>query len=265
MSASQPVQSVDRAITLLEVLSGAQPRMSLADVSKAAHLPKSTTHRLLQTLVQRGLVRQDGDTAEYALGLKLFEMAFIILNRMDLRKQALPVLERLNEETNLTVHLAILDEGDVVYIEKMDPERPVRMYSAVGKRAPAHSTGLGKTLLAYLPEEELRCVVEEKGLPRYTPNTITTWGGLVDELAMVRRRGYALDAGEHEEVLRCVAAPVRDAHGEVIAAVSLTGTVSDMNIEEAERLASLVVRRCDEISRRMGYGGLPSAPSEHTA
>lgn len=262
MSANDKVQSVDRAVTLLDVLTNAREGMSLGDLSKAADLPKSTTHRLLRTLIQHKLVHQDQKTGEYVPGLKLFEMAYRVLNRMEIRTEALPVLERLNRETNLTVHLAILDDGDVVYIEKREADRAIRMYSAVGKRAPAHCTGLGKALLAHLPEEELRRIVEKKGLRRYTANTITTWEELVDRLATVRARGYALDDGEHEEMIHCVAAPVRDHNGKVVAAISLTGAVNHMSLEYAESLSTLVLRGAEEISRRIGYVGPSFAPSE---
>jgi DNA-binding IclR family transcriptional regulator len=239
--------------------------MTLGNLSQAAELPKSTTHRLLQTLIQHKLVSQDEKTGEYLPGLKLFELAYRVLNRMELRAQALPVLERLNRETNLTVHLAILDDGEVVYIEKREADRPIRMYSAVGKRAPAHCTGLGKVLLAHLPEEELRQIVEKKGLRRYTGNTIVTWDALVDHLATVRARGYALDNGEHEEMIHCVAAPVRDHRGQVVAAISLTGAINHMSLEYAERLSGLVLRRAEEVSRRIGYVGPSFAPSEEEA
>jgi DNA-binding IclR family transcriptional regulator len=238
--------------------------MSLGELSLAASLPKSTTHRLLRTLIQHKLVRQDNKTGQYVPGLKLFEMAYRVLNRMELRTQALPVLERLNRQTNLTVHLAILDDGEVVYIEKREADRPIRMYSAVGKRAPAHCTGLGKALLAHLPEEELRRIVQEKGLRRYTANTITTWDELVDHLARVRARGYALDNGEHEEMIHCVAAPVRDHTGQVVAAISLTGAVNHMSLEYAESLSTLVLRAAEEISRRIGYVGPSFAPADDT-
>ena len=265
MSTTSVVHSVNRAITLLDILTEARGGMTLGDLSQAAKLPKSTTHRLLQTLIQHKLISQDPKTGEYAPGLKLFEMAYRVLNRMDIRTQALPIVERLNRETNLTVHLAILDDGEVVYIDKQEANRPIRMYSAVGKRSPAYCTGLGKALLAHLPEEELRRIVEKKGLHRYTANTITTWDELVEHLALVRARGYALDNGEHEEVIRCVAAPVRDHNGQVVAAISLTGTTNHMNLEDAEQLSALVVQCAEEISRRTGYVGPVFAPPEEGA
>jgi DNA-binding IclR family transcriptional regulator len=264
MSTVDVIQSVDRAVTLLDILTQADGGMSLGDLSQAADLPKSTTHRLLRTLIRHKLVRQDQETGKYVPGLKLFEMAYRVLDRMELRAQALPVVERLNKETNLTVHLAILDDGDVVYIEKREANRAIRMYSAVGKRAPAHCTGLGKVLLAHLSEEELRRIVEQKGLRRYTDRTITTWDELVNHLAMVRARGYALDEGEHEEMIRCVAAPVRDHRGQVVAAISLTGAVNHMDSEYAERLSGLVLRSAEEISRRIGYAGPSFAPPRDT-
>ena len=255
MSPTDVVQSVDRALILLDLLTKAPGSMTLGDLSQTANLPKSTTHRLLQTLIQHNLVHQDEETGKFSPGLKVFEMAYRVLNRMELRTEALPVMERLNRETNFTVHLAILSDGEVVYIEKKEADRPIRMYSAVGKRVPAHCTALGKVLLAHLTQEKLRRVVENKGLPRYTDNTITTWSELLDHLGTVRTQGYALDDGEHEEMIRCVAAPVRDHRGKVVGAISLTGTINHMSLEDAQHFSALVVRSAEEISRRIGYVG----------
>ncbi|MFB0546338.1 MAG: IclR family transcriptional regulator [Anaerolineae bacterium] len=262
MSPTDVVQSVDRALTRLDLLTEAPAGMALGDLSQAANLPKSTTHRLLQTLMQHKLVEQDEETGKFSPGLKVFEMAYRVLNGMELRTEALPVMERLNRETNFTVHLAILDDAEVVYIEKREADRPIRTYSAVGKRVPAHCTALGKVLLAHLTQEELRRIVEKKGLPRYTDNTITTWDELLDHLDTVRTRSYALDNGEHEEMIRCVAAPVRDHRDKVVGAIGLTSTVNHMSLEDAQRLSASVVRSAEEISRRIGYVGPSFAPPE---
>jgi len=175
------------------------------------------------------------------------------MGRMDLRTQAAPILDRLNAETALTVHLAILDDGDVVYIDKREANETVRMYSAIGKRAPVHCTALGKALIAFLDEPRLRSIAKAKGLPRFTKNTITTWTGLVANLKLVRERGYSRDNAEQQDMIHCIGAPIWDHSGKVIASISLTGTVYSHDIALLERLAPVLIRGATEISRKLGY------------
>lgn len=152
--------------------------MSLAEISARVALPKPTTFRLLQTLSQRSLVQQDPVTRTYYPGIKIFEWANAVTRKMDLRTQALPELRELSQRTNETVHLAMLDDGDMIYIDKEESQQTIRMFSAIGKRGPAYCTGVGKALLAYLPPDQLDRVLASKSLKRFTPHTITTLSGL---------------------------------------------------------------------------------------
>lgn len=248
----QMVQSLDRAIGLLDALAEAEGPMALGDVGRAAELPNSTARRLLLTLMSHRLVSQDEETGLYSPGPRLFEMAYRVMDRMDLRTQAAPTLDQLNQETSLTVHLAILDDGEVVYIDKREANEPVRMYSAVGKRAPAHCTALGKALIAFLDPGQLRRIVKARGLPRFTQNTITTWKGLTDDLKVVRERGYSRDNAEQQDMIYCIGAPIRDHMGKVIASVSLTGTVYSHAIGQLERHAPGLILGANAISRKLG-------------
>lgn len=249
------VQSVDRALEVLVAVCGADDGISLSVLSEQVSLHKSTVYRLLQSLSNHHFVTQDPVTKQYKVGLKLFELANQVIDNLELRTQAMPELKALSRKTNETVHLAVLDEGDVVYIDKQETQRTIRMYSAIGKRGPAHCTGVGKALLADLPEEELEQIVEEKGLQAFTENTITTLPELKEHLAMVRKQGYAIDDTEHEPEIRCVACPIRDLTGSVIAAVSITIPAMRASREQIEGMAPMVEEATDRISQKMGYVG----------
>ncbi len=169
------VQSVDRAMVLLERLCQSSAGLSLHELADATGLPKSTAHRLLKTLMHHNLVRQDNQKGLYVPGLRLFELAYAQINSLSLLTQASPFVIALARQTNETVHLAILDEYEVVYISKEETVHPIRMHSSIGKRAPAHCTGLGKAMLAYLPDEKLEEVARHRGFASYTPRTISSF------------------------------------------------------------------------------------------
>ena len=247
------VQSVDRALEVLAAVCEADGGIALRDLSEQLGLHKSTVYRLLQTLSTHRFVVQDPVTKQYRAGLRLFELANLVIAKIEVRTQALPELKALSQQTNETVHLAVLDEGDVVYIDKQETQRTIRMYSAIGKRAPVHCTALGKVLLAYLPEAEIERIAREKGLKPFTERTITSLQELKRHLAMVREKGYAIDDMEHEPDIRCAACPIRDHTGKVIAAVSLTVPAMRASREQLEAMAPLVKQTADRISRKMGY------------
>jgi DNA-binding IclR family transcriptional regulator len=223
------------------------------EIVEQTGLVAPTAHRLLRTLVDHGLLAQEVTTKAYRPGLKLFELSSYVVQGLELRHEAQPELRQLSGDTDETVHLAVLDEGEVVYIDKVETAQTIRMYSAVGKRAPAHCTGVGKVLLAYLPAEEFRGIIREHGLRAYTGTTITSVEALEREFALINDRSYAIDDGEHEPEIRCVACPIRDHTGRVVAAASVTAPASRMSLERVEALAPLVRRCADRISERLGY------------
>lgn len=247
------VKSVNRALELVEILCKADGGISLNELSEKAGLHKTTVHRLLQSLLEYGYANQDSGTRKYKAGLKIFELSHQLIDKMELRDQARPELKELNRETNETVHLAVLDKGEVVYIDKIEPQRTIRMYSSIGKRAPAHCTGVGKALLAYLPEDELERVTKEKGLKKHTKNTITSISALKEELRKVRERGYAVDNAEHEKEVRCVACPIFSHRDKVVAAVSLSVPSFRVGKEKVKKLAPVVKKYAENISRQMGW------------
>lgn len=250
---SATVQSIDRAVQILNVLCEAETPLSLAAISTRVGLRKSTTYRLLRTLGQHSLVAQDPLSKSYAPGFRIFEWSSAVTRKLDLREQALPELRELSERTEETVHLAILDQGDVIYIDKQESRHAIRMYSAIGRRAPAYCTAVGKVLLAHLAPAQLDAVLAVRKLERRTPNTITSRRALKQELALTRARGYALDQAEHEPNIYCVACPIFNQHGQVIAAMSLTVPSLRLPREGIATFAPLVQTYALRISRKMGY------------
>jgi DNA-binding IclR family transcriptional regulator len=218
------VQSVERALTLIEVLSDAGEPMAITDIAKAVDLKISTVHRLLATLINKGYVEKESDS-KYRLSLKLLSIGQSSVYPLDLRSKSRPYLEELVERCNETANLSILDGGEVVYIDQVESTNIVlvKMFSTVGTRRQAHCTGSGKVLLAHLPGVELERVLQNMEFTRYTNETITDVDIFKNELERVRQQGYALDMGEREKDMRCVAAPIRKHSGEVIAVISVSG------------------------------------------
>ncbi|TDP97061.1 IclR family transcriptional regulator [Labedaea rhizosphaerae] len=212
-------QSVDRALTLVELL--AEGPRTLDQLAEAVDVHKSTVLRLLRTLEAHRFVQREG-TRQYRLGTALFDLAHRSLEDRDVRRAVEPALRELNEETGHTVHLASYEDGEVVYIDKFDSKHQVRMYSRIGKRAPLHCTAVAKVLVAALSPAERDGLVAHMEFPALTANTITSPEAYRAELAAVAERGWALDDREHEDFIHCVAAPIRDARGDVVAAVSVS-------------------------------------------
>jgi len=212
-------QTVDRALSILIDL-GEGPK-SLDQLATLLDVHKSTALRLLRTLEAQGFARHD-EQHRYRLGPRLFALAHQALDELDIRRLAAPRLAALNQAHGHTVHLAAFVDGAVVYIDKYDSRHLVRMNSRIGATAPAHCTAVGKVLLAALPAARRQAALDRLDLTRLTPNTITDPARLAAELDRVAAQGYAQDRAEHEEYVNCVAAPVRDASGAVLAAASIS-------------------------------------------
>ncbi|MFD0206435.1 MULTISPECIES: IclR family transcriptional regulator [Saccharothrix] len=212
-------QSLDRALTLVgELATGPK---TLEELSGVIDVHKSTTMRLLRTLESHRFVQREG-VHHYRLGTALFDLANRALEERDVRRSAENALRDLNARTGYTVHLASYEDGEVIYIDKYDSTHPMRMYSRIGRRAPLHCTAVAKVLLSDLPEPRRREVARSIDYVPLTANTITTPDAYLAELDRVRSAGYAVDNAEHEDFIHCVAAPIRGARGEVVAAVSLS-------------------------------------------
>lgn len=249
------VQALDRALDMLELLATSEGPLRLVELSERVGLHKSTVHRLLATLARRRYVERDPVSGCYRLGLKVFELGSWFFNHIELRHEARPFMQQLVDQTLETAHLGILDDGQVVYIEKVESPQTIRMYSGLGKRAPAHCTSMGKVLLAALPEAELDLIIARRGLPRYTSNTIVDPVELKEHLRRVRAQGFAIDDTEHEEAVRCAGAPVRNYRGEVVAALSVAAPAVRLTRERMTEVVELVRTTALKISRRLGYSG----------
>jgi len=204
-------------------------------------------------LEKSGFVEKDEETGEYSLGLFAFEIGHGYLNRIDLPKVAKPIMVDLALKVQETVHLAVLSGAEIVYIDKVDSPRPLGIMSKIGQRAPLYCTALGKVLLAFQHEQEIKRIIRQLRLIPMTSNTIITPKRLLEELRTVRRQGYALDNREIEDDVECIGAPILDHRGNVIAALSVSGPQRKINVPQEKQFVSYVVEAAGLISSKMGY------------
>ena len=249
------LSSVANAIRLTKAFSENEYEMGISALAPRLGLAKSTVHRLATTLVEYDILEQNRETGKYRLGLALFELGTLVRRKMDTASESRAQMYSLAEMTGETVQLAVLDHQSVLYIRILESRQAVRMSTIVGSRAPAHCTSVGKILLAHQPSEVLQQIIDN-GLKRYTPATVTDPAQLTEELAVARAKGYAIDDEEIEVGLRCVAAPIRNHSGRVIAAISVAAPVQRMTKKNVQTTAPMVVAAAEAISRRLGY--LPS-------
>jgi DNA-binding IclR family transcriptional regulator len=248
-------QSLDRALVMLDELANG-PR-TLDQLAERLEVHKSTVLRLLRTLESHRFVQRSG-VRYYRLGTSLFELAFRALDERDVRRSVEPALRELNADTGHTVHLASYEDGEVIYIDKCESRHNVRMYSRIGRRAPLHCTAVAKVLVAALPKDQREAVAGTIPYERMTPNTITTPRAYLAELARVAERGYAVDDEEHEEHIHCVAAPVRDARGAVVAAMSLSVPQMVLDLDGLLALVPRLLAAADAASAECGFTGRSS-------
>jgi DNA-binding IclR family transcriptional regulator len=247
------VKSVSRALDIITLVSIKKGGLGVTEIANQIDINKSSVYRILSTLVQYGYVEQDVETGKYKLGYKFLEISSKLLESIDLRAEARMYLQELENETNEVIHLVVYDQGEVVYIEKLDGSETLRMHSKVGKRAPMHCTSVGKAILAHLPSSVVLDILERKGLPMHTDKTITNKDDFLLELNTVRQKGYALDLEENENGITCIAVPIFDHMGNAIAAVSISGPTIRMTNERLEQLQSRMQNIGRQISSRLGY------------
>lgn len=245
------IKSLGKALRVLDCFSEQEPQWRVTDLARTLQMPKSTVSNILTTLEAAGYVRQTPD-GSYRLGLRVFELGFVARSTLGVREHVLPILEEVLRATDEIVYLTIPREGQVLYIEALYPTKRLIQYSIVGRTGPMHCTGCGKAMLAYLRPEEVKAVVHTHGLPRFTDATITTWDDLMVELDEIRRRGYAIDRGEHSAGVRCVAAPILGPGGRLLGAISLSGPPLHMTEERIPRYAAVIQRACGEIASQGG-------------
>jgi DNA-binding IclR family transcriptional regulator len=255
------VQSVVRALRLIDTLGQSRGEVGIAELSKRVGLHVSTVHRLLTTLVQQGFCRQNPETGRYALGAKLFQLGEVCLGQMDLRELARSFLARLSRETGETANLVVLDGREALYLDKVESPQNLRIFSRIGHRAPLYCTAVGKVLLAYRPATERRSLLGTGAFKPFTRHTVTSPARLRRELEEVGRQGYALDREECEEGAYCLAVPVRNAQGRIEAALSVSGPTVRMGDHRLPDLVPLMRRAGEELSAQLGFGGRCESPT----
>ena len=245
-------QVVDRVVDILEAFTWLGPELGVTDISRALDLKKATAHRLLASLRRRGIIAQDPSTRRYRLSMKLWELGTMAASQVDWVDRVKPYLQQLTDRSGETTHLAVLNDGQVLYVDKVESPRSLRMPSQVGRRLPVHCTGVGKALIAYLPDEVLQGLIARRGLVSYTRNTITDLDELRAELARTRERGFTVDNEEIEEGLVCIGAAVRDQTAHVVAAISIAGPSSRLRPETIGDHARDVVEMANAMSATLG-------------
>lgn len=253
-AANYQVRALERALDIVAAFSLAEPELSLTTIAARVGLAKSTATRLLAVLEERGWLERSAETDRYRIGVRAFEIGSIYIQSTTLEVEAQPILRALARGCRQTANLGILRQDEVVHIAVVAPERPIRFSTPIGHRDWAHCTGLGKVLLAALPDDELVALVARHGLAARTPRTIVTLDALRADLARVRAIGYGLDDEESFEGLRCVAAPILDAGGGTIAAVSASGLVGELDDAALPGYVAAVQDAARAISTRLGHG-----------
>lgn len=239
---------------ILGAFSAEEPELGVTEIAERLGLHKSTVHRFLVNLEAVGLLERTPRSARYRLGLRIFEMGGLVLQGMSLFEEALPFLEGLVRDSGETGHLAVLDGGEAIYIERVEARRALRIPSAMGRGYPVHATSLGKVLLAHQPPGAVREVLAARGMGAHTPKTIVDPEVFDAELARVRGQGYAVDNEEYDEGLRCIGAPISDHTGAVVAALGIGGPVTRVTPERVPDLAGIVMNAARGLSLRLGAG-----------
>ncbi|WLQ52249.1 IclR family transcriptional regulator [Streptomyces poriferorum] len=248
------VPAVTRALDVLELFLHGDGTLSAPEVTRKLQLPRTTVHELLTTLAARSyLVTIPDQPGRYRLGVRTYQLGSRYAEQLDLAAEGQQVARQVAETCGETVHVAILEGADVIYIAKVDSTHAVRMVSAAGRKLPAHCTSVGKMLLAALPERELDARLEGLELTGMTPDSITDEAALREALASVRERGIAVEHRESNPDVSCVAAPVRDRSGRVVAALSVSVPMIRWTEEREAELAALAAEGAEALSGRLGH------------
>ncbi len=247
------LNSVRNALRLLCSFTLNEPELGVSELARRLGVGKSTVHRLLGTLKEEGFVEQNAVTGRYGLGLRLLDLGAQAAARLDLHEAASPYVEDLRNRTGETVHIAVLDGHEVVYVERRESPRTLRLFGQIGRRNSAHCTSTGKVMLAYLAPAALDRLLEGRVLEARTVYTITDPARLREELGKIRNRGYGTNVNESELGIASIAAPIRDAHGDVIAAISVAGPLPRFEGQPARAFVVATVDAARGISERLGY------------
>jgi IclR family transcriptional regulator, KDG regulon repressor len=256
------VQVLDRAVNILEFIgSQSSGEAGLPELSAAMKLHKTTTHRIAHVLESHGLLRRGLDSNRYRLGLHLYDLGCQALDHVNIRDEARPLMTRIAYEVGETVHLALLDRAEVLYIERVEAQRSLTMGSKLGARNPVYCTALGKAILACTPEAEVDRILSASRLEARTRNTITNVLALKRELERIRDRGYSIDDEEIEEGIRCIAAPIVNVAGRAVAAMSVSGPSSRITPDRYQIVGRTMMKAAEELSSQLGHRSVPVKPA----
>jgi IclR family transcriptional regulator, KDG regulon repressor len=258
-SDSNPATAVERALNILENVAHRREGLTNSEISRKLAIPKSSASYILRTLERRGYLRRDAESGRYRLGLKILSLGGDAQSNLDLADVALPFMTVLVERVHLTSHLAVLDQGEAVYIEKVEAPGFFKVNTWVGRRMFVHSTSVGKVLLAWLPKQEVEAIVRQQGMKKRTPKTISSVSRLLADLEIVRERGYSVDDEENSLGARCLGAPILDAAGNVAAALGVSGTITQVDQETLPKIVEALKETARRISRQLLRGGAPGS------
>lgn len=246
------VQSIDRAVSILKCFSKQRKEMKLSEIADELSLNKSTVHGIISTLKYNGLIDQDEETQKYRLGLYLMKLGDTVASSIDIRDIAHPIIKEVSQQLNETVHLSKLDGDELIYLDKVESNQSMRIFTTIGSRMPAYCTGMGKAMLAYIDDEKINNLLSD-ALEPMTEYTITDKNELLKRLADIREKGYAMDNEENSIGLRCIAAPIFDHKGNAKYAISVSGPTVRMTDKRMENIISIIKDSARKISYKLGY------------
>ena len=247
---TQSVPALERGLLILEHLAKSRRGVTLSHLVQKLQLPRSTAHALLLTFQRCDYVKRDEETGRYHLGFRLHSLANMALSGVGLRGNSAPILYQLMQDTGLTVHLAVLEDGEAILIDRVEPPGVPRLATWVGKRMGLHCTAIGKALIAGLPASEIELLVNRHGLIRYNENTISTVKKLRNACDKIQQLGYAVDDEEEEIGVRCIGAPVYNSTGRLLAAISISGTTAQL--DDIVSKASRVTKAASALALHLG-------------
>jgi DNA-binding IclR family transcriptional regulator len=254
------VPALERALAILELIAGSKAGLTLPEIAKELGLPKSSVHCLLITLERRQYLHRNDRTSRYLFGSKLFSVGNRSLNGLQLRQVATRHMQALTQNSGLETHLAVLERFEAVLMEKVEPAGASKLATWLGKRMDLHCTSVGKALIARLPDEEFTRLMRETGMPRHNDNTIRSLRKLKEDLARSRQIGYYIDDEEDEIGYRCIGAPIFDETGQTLAAISISGSTTQVREDNSMALAKEVMRTADAITKQL-IGQAASQPA----
>jgi DNA-binding IclR family transcriptional regulator len=249
--------AVERALDILEASAQRREGLTNSEISRRLAIPKSSASYILRALDRRGYLRRDSATGRYRLGLRLLSLGKDAQASVDLAEVALPFMRALVERIHMTAHLAVLDHGEAVYVEKVEAAGFFKVNTWVGRRMYLHSTSVGKALLAWMPKSEAEAILRQQDLKKRTPKTITSVPRLVAELERVRDLGHSVDDEENSLGARCVGAPIFDSTGVVVAALGASGTLTQTDDANLARIVESLKDAARKISRQLLKSGAP--------